>query len=182
MPLEDWIQHCNVARFVYDWQTLVAGVLALFAAWRVIAATREQTATTVRLERARVASEATAFRAMFEAAMARVLDEVDWARQTYPQLMRENDSPQSCEAFTVRNSITRGAFAELRAACIRLGSPLTGDFLDLEREIENFAMQWRDKKTDEGAVIREGMHAGLGKQLEDIETKATKLGERASEK
>ena len=32
MGMEDWIQHSTVARFLYDWQTLIAGVLALLAA------------------------------------------------------------------------------------------------------------------------------------------------------
>jgi len=39
MPSEDWIQHCIAARFLYDWQTLVAGLLAVLAAWRTIRAT-----------------------------------------------------------------------------------------------------------------------------------------------
>jgi low affinity Fe/Cu permease len=79
------------------WQTLIAGAFALVAAFgtiamtrrianrqikasreeadKVIAETREQTATTVNLEQTRKESEARAFRAMFEAAMARVLAE-----------------------------------------------------------------------------------------------------------
>ena len=32
MPSEDWIQHCKVAQFLYDWQTLIAGAFALAAA------------------------------------------------------------------------------------------------------------------------------------------------------
>jgi hypothetical protein len=104
MPMEDWIQHSTVARFLYDWQTVIAGVLALLAAFgtivatmiiarrqiaasreeadRVIDATRAQTSvtaaqteTTVRLQRMRDAGEARAFRAMLEAAMTRVLAE-----------------------------------------------------------------------------------------------------------
>jgi hypothetical protein len=104
MPIEDWVQHSRVDRFFYDWQTVIAGVFALAAgiltvvvtmiiarrqikasrrqADRVIAATREQTETTLRLERERIASEARAFRAMLEAAMARVLAEATWARNT----------------------------------------------------------------------------------------------------
>lgn len=155
---------------------------------RVIAATREQTkvtadqtATAVQLERDRIENEDRAFRAMLDAAMVRVLSEVAWARETYPQLMKQ-DAGQSIQAIIVRNSVTRGAFAELRAASVGQGSRLTGEFLDLEREIENLAMQWVDIKTTEGAVIRQGMHAGLGEQLEVIEAKATKLRQKAAEK
>jgi hypothetical protein len=32
MPIEGWIQNCTVARFLYDWQTLFAGGLAVLAA------------------------------------------------------------------------------------------------------------------------------------------------------
>ena len=92
MPIEDWIQHWKVARFLYDWQTLIAGALAVLAAgggtiWatiksasREIAASQPQTGvaqkqieTTVRLERRRAAREGFAFHAMVSAAMERVL-------------------------------------------------------------------------------------------------------------
>ena len=151
------------------WQTGIAGFLALLAGFgtvaatiiiasrqiaasreeadRVIAATREQTkvtaeqtAMTVRLSRERVLSEDRAFRAMLEAAMARVLAEAAWARKTYPQLLTQSQGA-SVEALAVRQCITKGAFAELRAACVRQGGPLTGEFLDLEREIDSFASQ-----------------------------------------
>ena len=68
MPLESWIQHSRVNEFLYDWQTAIAGILALAAglltvvvtmiiarrqidasraeADRVIAATRAQTEVT----------------------------------------------------------------------------------------------------------------------------------------
>jgi hypothetical protein len=129
------------------WQTLFAGVLALVAAFgtvaatmiiarrqivasreeadRVIAATRdqtkvtaEQTATTVRLERMRDEGEAHAFRVMIEAAMTRVLAEAAWARSVYPQLLTQTTG-SSVDAHTVRTCITKGAFAELRGACVR---------------------------------------------------------------
>ena len=80
MPLEDWIQHFKVAQFLYDWQTVIAGVLALVAAWLTIRATKrsaereieasqaqtavaqKQIETTVSLERERVSSEVDALR------------------------------------------------------------------------------------------------------------------------
>ena len=211
MPLENWIQHSRVDQFLYDWQTVIAGVLALLAGFgtvvatmiianrqiaasreeadKVIAATRaqtdvtqKQTDTTVRLELTRDASEASAFHAMLEAAMARVLDEAAWARKTYPQFFQRRQTGVSAEAFAVRQCITKGAFAELRAACVRLGSPLTGEFLDLEREIDSFAVQYEDYSPPQGGPIRMGKHAGLGEQLALIETKATALREKAVER
>ena len=92
MPLEVWIQHSRVNQFLYDWQTVIAGGLALLAGviavcvtQRQITATREQTETTVRLEQERVASESRAFHAMLAAAMERVLAEAAWARKISPQ-------------------------------------------------------------------------------------------------
>jgi hypothetical protein len=76
---------------------------------------------------------------MLEAAMTRVLAEVAWAKKTYPQIL----APEA--ALAVRQCITKGAFGELRAACVRQGSPLTGDFLALECEIDNFALQCEDR-------------------------------------
>src|SRR5271156_3076793 len=108
MPLEDWVQHSAHDRFLYDWQTLIAGVLAVGAGtiWatirsanREIAASQAQTAvaqrqieTTVRLAEKRDADEYDAFRAMPEAAMTRVLAEVAWAKKTYPETFDTADS------------------------------------------------------------------------------------------
>jgi hypothetical protein len=203
MPLEDWIQHSRMNQFLYDWQTLIAGILAVFAAvgtiWttissanREIAASQAQTAvaqkqieTTVDLERMRDASEALAFHVMLEAAMRRVLDEADWAKGAYPHIVGQAQGASidaqgaSVDAFTVRQCITKGAFAELRAACVRQGGPLTGEFLYLEGEIDNFAAQWEEGQSTYGMVIRLGKHAGLGEQLDAIEDKAFTLRELA---
>jgi hypothetical protein len=200
MPLEDWIQHSKVNQFLYDWQTLIAGILAIFAAagtiWatirsagREIKASQAQTAvaqkqieTTVRLERRRAASEASAFHATLAAAMARILAEADWAKKTYPGILTQKGG-KSGEALVVRQCITKGAFAELRAACVQRGGSLTGEFLDLEREIDSFASQCEDTLSPtHGMMIREGKHAGLGEQLALIETKARALRIKALER
>lgn len=178
------------------WQTVIAGVFALLAAFgtvvatmiiarrqiaasraeadRVIAATREQTRatfrqteTTVDLRRMRDASEALAFHTMLEAAMARVLAEGAWARKTYPRIIAQN-AGYSNEAGYIRQCITKGGFAELRATCVQRGSPLTGEFLDLEREIDSFARQMN-------------LQAGLDEQLGLIETSAVALRQKAVE-
>jgi hypothetical protein len=190
------------------WQTIIAGALALLAAvgtvWmtsriankqieasreeadRVITATRdqtkvtaEQTATTVRLERMRDEGEAHAFRVMLEAGMTRVLAEAAWARSVYLQLLTQTTGA-STEAVAVRQCITKGAFAELRSACVRQGGPLTGGFLDLEREIDSFASQSGDYLAV-NPTIRKGMYVGLVEQLALIETKAGALRQKAFE-
>jgi hypothetical protein len=211
MPSEDWIQHCIVARFLHDWQTLAAGLFVLLAAvgtiWatrstasrqikaarkeadRVIAATRaqteatfKQTEATVRLEDLRNASETEAFYVMLEAAMARVLAEAARARRTYLPILTQT-AGLSLDGLVVRRCITKGAFAELRAACVRRGGDLTGEFLDLEREIDSFASQYEDRPTvTQSVTIRMGKLDGLDEQLASIEKKAAALREKAFER
>jgi hypothetical protein len=71
------------------------------------------------------------------------------------------------EAGAVRKCITKGAFAELRAACVRRGGALTGEFLDLERETDSFKG-------------KNNTQVGLGEQLALIENMATELGRKAA--
>jgi hypothetical protein len=157
------------------WQTLFAGVLAVLAAWRTIRATtksadrevaasqaqtavaQKQIETTIDLARRRDENEYDAFRIMLEAAMARVIDEVPLARTAVSV-----DTPNG------RACITKGGFDELRGVCVTLGSPLTGEFLDLEREIDNFALGLWDRDL------------GLRK-LNSIEVKATELRDKAAQ-
>jgi hypothetical protein len=58
----------------------------------------------------------------------------------------------------------------------------TGEFLSLEREIDSFAMQSDDIVVNTAVPIRMGKHAGLGEQLDRIETMATALREKAVER
>jgi hypothetical protein len=146
------------------------------------AVAQKQIETTVRLERRRAASEASAFHATLAAAMARILAEADWAKKTYPGILTQKGG-KSGEALVVRQCITKGAFAELRAACVQRGGSLTGEFLDLEREIDSFASQCEDTlSSTHGMMIREGKHAGPGEQLALIETKARALRVKALER
>jgi hypothetical protein len=193
------------------WQTIIAGGFALLAGFgtvvatmiianrqiaasreeadRVIAATRaqteatfKQTEATVRLEDLRNASEAEAFRVMLEAAMARVLAEAARTRRTYLPILTQT-AGLSLDGLVVRQCITKGAFAELRAACVRRGGDLTGEFLDLEREIDSFASQYEDRPTvTQSVTIRMGRLDGLDEQLASIERKAAALREKAFER
>jgi hypothetical protein len=130
------------------------------------------------LARNREEGEAEAFRVMLEAAMARVLAEAAEAKKAYPNLfVQKARSDPTVEAYAVRQCITKGAFAELRGACVRQGSPLTGEFLDLEREIDSFASQWETYAFSGASAmpVRKGYHAGLSEQLAVIQAKATEL-------
>jgi hypothetical protein len=71
----------------------------------------------------------------------------------------------------------------LRAACVRRGGDLTGEFLDLEREIDSFASQYEDRPTvTQDATIRMGKLDGRDEQLVSIERKAAALREKAFER
>jgi hypothetical protein len=123
------------------WQTLIAGVLAVLAAWRTIRATvesanrevkssQEQTAvaqkqieTALRLDRKRVAREVYAFHATIWAAMEHVLLEASEAKSIFP----------------ARRVFSKVAFPELRAACVRSGGLIARDLLELERDLDIFA-------------------------------------------
>ena len=140
MPSEDWIQHWKVAQFLYDWQTLIAGVLAVLAAWRTIRATtqsadrevkasQDQTAvarkeieTTVRLERQRLAREGYAFCAMLEAAMGRVLAEALEAKRIFSSV-QDIDTVSSEVAYEARQCFTKKCFFELEALVLGKGAP-----------------------------------------------------------
>jgi hypothetical protein len=113
---------------------------------------------------------------MLEVAMARVLAEADYGRTTYSEAFTPTSAAPTVEAYAVRRCITKGAFAELRTACVRQGSPLTGEFLELERQIDSFASQYEQTRSP----VRLGNPADLGDQLTLIETKAAALREKAA--
>jgi hypothetical protein len=114
--------------------------------------------------------------------MARVLAEAARARRTYLPILTQT-AGLSLDGLVVRQCISKGAFAELRAACVRQGGDLTGEFLDLEREIDSFASQYEDRPTvTQDVTIRMGKLAGLDEQLASIERKANALREKAFER
>jgi hypothetical protein len=164
------------------WQTVIAGVLALAAAFGTVVATmiiarkqiavaQKQIDTTLRLEQERVASEATAFRAMFEAAMARVLADAKDAKEAF-----RGTGPQLYEdAYAARKRFSKLGFNELRAACVRQGTRLTERFLELENKIDKFASQTRE-------TSMWGEPNNLPSQLDDIVEKAKQLREEAVER
>ena len=119
-------------RFLYDWQTLLTGVLALVAAgltiWqtrssanREIDASQKKTAVaqkqideTRRLDRRGAASEGFAFHAMVSAAMKGVLEEGKEVEELVFGSAPTDDP--SKRAYKARTHFTKLAFLELRAA------------------------------------------------------------------
>jgi hypothetical protein len=210
MPLESWVQHSRHDMFLYDWQTLIAGVLAIVAAvgtiWatirsanREIAASQAQIAATRRLEQQRVARETFAFSAMLEAAMGRVIAEAGEAREIFSKAPHDGQtggSPSFDEAFDrfadrtsdaalhAREHFTKSAFSELRSACLRHGGFLTAEFLELESLIDKFASVTTNREMlnlqEQPILVRVGYHEGLEDELAVIEATARHLREGAA--
>ena len=119
MPLESWIQHSRHDMFLYDWQSLIAAVIAggfavaaafgsiwatirsanreIEAAHAQIVAAQAQTTTTIRLDRRRAGREDYAFFAILAAAMNRVLAEAAGLLQSHPPLQpAHHENTLSC--------------------------------------------------------------------------------------
>ena len=164
---------------------------AAAAADRQVAAAQEQTqaaqrqtAVTREIESRRIAREGYAFHAMLKAAMEAVIDDVEAARNLpFPAT---GDQPNSPEAYAVRQRIKRAGFGELRDGFLRFGGTLTAQFLQLDKEIEDFAGQWARRIPRTGTygdfivMPPEGSNAGLLAQLDRIEQQAIALRDKAA--
>lgn len=183
-------------QFVDHWQTLITGVLALVAAFATIWATiasaqreiaanqaqtkvaQDQLATTLRLERRRIVRDGYAFFAMVEAAMVAVLADVEKAREIIGD--RPEGGRLSVRAYQARQRVRKAAFEELRNAFLHLGSHLAIQFLELEKAIDDYAMQWTNMPVGDDSA-RMGIVTGLSDELNVIELKAANLRDEAVE-
>jgi hypothetical protein len=183
-------------QFVDHWQTLIAaltaGILALGAAgWTVwatraaakrqVAAVQEQTRAAQRADSRRRANEAYAFHAMLVAATEAVIKDVAEAREIPGPPPPGQGGTHSTNAYVMRQRVKRAGFAELRTAFVRFGGPtLTDKFLQLDKEIEEFAGQWMPQSHSGpgGTVVpmpHLGVNAGIQDQLNRIEQQAKDL-------
>jgi hypothetical protein len=165
----------------YDWQTLIAGLLALLAGGGTVVGTliasnhqvgtaRRQTQDMRDMERRRIASEGYAFHAMLEAAMGLVIKDVEAARK-----IRTGGTTHSAEAYEARHRIRRTGFSELRAGCLRFGGTLTHPFLSLDEAIDDLAAPFIPNPGTYAGTQYLGANAGLGEQLGTIEQQAKTL-------
>jgi hypothetical protein len=180
-----------VWQFIDHWQTLITGALALIAGFgtvwatirsarREIDAAREQTeaaqhqtAVTRDIERRRIAREEYAFHAMLDAVMEAIIEDVEDVRTISTEEPRS-----SLPAFQATKQVKQVGFEELRGAFLRFGGPLTGRFLRLNKDIEDYMAQVREAEGDLGDVFRP--ETGLFNRLDRIEEQAIKLrGEAA---
>jgi hypothetical protein len=157
------------------------------AADRQIAAAQEQTkaaqhqtAVTRELERRRIAREGYAFHAMLEAAMSAVVADVEAARKLPPPAPSEvaRGNPQTREAYIIRQRVKRAGFAELRNAFLRFGGTRTTEFLQLDKEIEDFGAQWMQTYSPSSGLPTQpiGTNAGIYEQQQAKELRDHAVG------
>jgi hypothetical protein len=110
-------------------------------------------------------------------AMSRVLVEAAESKRTLAAMppSPEMASPFITMAFDVQHRFAKSAFEELRSACVKSGSQLTAEFLELENKIDLL----------EGMSIADPIKMPrIEKRLEDriaeIEAKATRLHDEAA--
>lgn len=175
--------------FLYYWQTLIAGILAVAAAIGTIRATgyfadreieaaskqtiaaQKQTKVTLLLERRRLANESRAFLTALKSAVGMILDNVAECRKRIPN----PPSHDNLSLYQARQSLPCPLFQELRPACIRLGSDLTDSFLALDQYITAFAAAWVPATSTMGGGYRSGAATGFYDDLSQIETRAVAL-------
>src|SRR5262249_36276557 len=115
-------------------------------------------------------------------AMGAVIEDVGAARKLPAPGASSGADPYSAEAYAVRQRVKRAGFAELRGGFLRFGGTQTSQFLELDKEIEDFAAQWMSAyNSGSGLPMRPiGVNAGLWEQLDRIERQALSLRDHAA--
>jgi hypothetical protein len=122
------------------------------------------------MERRRLAREGYAFHVMLEAAMGAVIEDVGAARELPPR----QQGTYTAEAYAVGQRVKRAGFAELRTAFVRFGERHTSEFLQLDKEIEDFAGRFMTPANPAtGFQHFTGVNAGIAEQLDRIEEQAS---------
>jgi hypothetical protein len=136
---------------LWEWQTLIVGVLALIAGVGTILTTRHAAAEQVgaaqrqtdemrTMERRRIVREAYAFYVMMDAATESVLADVEGARKMIAASTAEPSRDRPRIAYEARTKVKQAGFPELRTACLRYGSQqVTSAFLRLDKTINDLS-------------------------------------------
>jgi hypothetical protein len=159
------------------WVTMKSATREIAAAQAQTKAAQDQTAVTREIERRRLAREGYAFHAMLEAAMGAVIEDVGAARNLPPPSPTSRNNMYSTQAYAVRQRVKRAGFTELRNAFVHFGGPLTAQFLQLDKEIEDFAGQSMTSFNPASGFPMQptGVNAGIQEQLNRIEQQAQLL-------
>jgi hypothetical protein len=186
----------TLAHFVhllFRWQTLITGLLALFAAAltvigaisaareqvdgaktaadRQVAAANRQVQAMLHVESRRIARESYAFFAMLNAAMDVVVADAGEALRLFGGA---STTQPSLAAYDARQRVTKAGFEDIRRELVRFGGPLTKPFLLLEIEIDGFRSKVSTVPTA-GNPQNIGWPEGFSDQVGRIEQEATQL-------
>ena len=98
--------------------------------------------------------------------MERVLAEAGEAKTIFLSAKASATATSSPQAYEARQHFSKGAFPELRTACVRYGGRLTRELLELERDIDDFRSRTQGGAPSAyGAIPQLGLHAGFDDQL-----------------
>ncbi len=191
MPPE-WHPTLFYLQMVGYWQTLLAGVFAVFAAGLTIWATvrsadreidaanrqidtaRRQIEITLTIDRRRALSERHSFLVAVEAAAGVVVDNVQ-ASRLISMVPVAGPTTLSPAVYQARQRVSCPLFPELRLACVRFGGDLTASFVQLDQQISAFAADWVLSQSNSGMTFRNGPSAGFHDGLTSIEARAKTL-------
>lgn len=170
------------------WQTLIAGGLALLAGivtvWGTLKAANRQVkaandAADREIKAANEAADRQIAAAQEQTKAAQHQTAVEAARKLPPPSPSEvaRGNPQTREAYIIRQRVKRAGFAELRNAFLRFGGTRTTEFLQLDKEIEDFGAQWMQTYSPTSGFPTQpiGTNAGIYEQLDHIEQQAKEL-------
>jgi hypothetical protein len=120
---------------------------------------------------------------MLEAAMSAVMGDVEAARKLplpSPSAVASGNL-RTGEAYIIRQRVKRAGFAELRSAFLRFGGTRTTEFLQLDKEIEDFGAQWIQTYSPSTGLPTQpfGTNTGIDEQLDGIERQAKELRNHA---
>ncbi len=189
--MTDWHPAWLWLQMLGYWQTLVAGFLAVLAAWLTIRATKDaadreieaanrqistaqkQIDITLRLDRRRAIQEAHAFFLALKSAVSVVIESAREARAMVPSGGGQGSGSEA--AYQARQHVLCLLFPDLRPACVRLGGDLTALFVRLDQDISDFAAQWRPALSPAGLAFRIGVIPDFHDDLDNIEEQARSL-------
>jgi hypothetical protein len=181
-------------KYLYDWQTLIAGIMAVGAAvvtiWatirsadreveaanRQVEAAQRQINITIEIDRRRTIYETNAFLVALESAVGVVADSVHKARIMVPK-----PGGLPIPAYQARQIMLCPLFPDLRPASVRLGGRLTPLFVRLDKDLSAFAANWIPGQASNGMALRNGATAGFHEDLNVIERQTKFLHERVQE-
>ena len=110
--------------------------------------------------------------------MATLIEDIEAARELVSG--HKDSEGDSQTAYAVRRRLKKTAFVDLRSAFLHFGDQLTVQFLRSDKEIDEFAAQWKEMPTA-GANVKVSPMRSLRRELDSIELRAKSLRDDATD-